>query len=433
MKATGNSDAALLLAKINFHMKNTSLKKDGMLCIARKRDQLSSWFNFSSKKVDRLLKLLEERNLIKKRVGMYYGEKRLFISSKSIEAPVNEKLLHSLIEQTGSVQAAIVYAKIAFAQNNSQIELNAKKCVAFTRDQIAYWIGVSTRTVDKILAGLCEKGLISKQYSHYKGKSRLHLHVTSPSLKVVIHNKEKNFNVKSQICTAEKGISIKETLYKNKEDNIIKDKPKRNVKGLFKKKNEIGFVSDKVESELTGAQVSYVKGAIDRTVERFRLNISNPKEFFEQVLFSIRSEYQHNGVVGFRHRLNRCMKILAAGNWLTPKGFETKTLAGKAYRSERNKFAIAHEKSKQSEINSPVIMHKLLTNESSKKQLKSKALSVIHKINALKLLAKKKPGDAAVVSLVEEHAKDLHDLVNHGLDSSWVIEELSKDELQDSN
>src|SRR5437016_7964971 len=78
-----NLDASILYAKLKFHEINSTIKKGGKTCIARSRDQIASWFGFGVKKIDRLLSFLEEEGMIEKQVGLWYGKKRLFISTSN--------------------------------------------------------------------------------------------------------------------------------------------------------------------------------------------------------------------------------------------------------------------------------------------------------------------------------------------------------------
>ena len=124
----GNIEAALLLSKINFHLKNTKITKDGKVCIARSREHIGSWFGFGLKKVDRLLSFLDSKELIQKKISTWYGAKRLFISStKEYNIPVNVDLLKNLTELTGSVKAALLFSIIAFKFANTKITHENKK------------------------------------------------------------------------------------------------------------------------------------------------------------------------------------------------------------------------------------------------------------------------------------------------------------------
>jgi hypothetical protein len=142
------------------------------------------------KKTDRLLNLLEHQGMLIKRSGLWYGEKRLFLSTaaRTQPVPMNYQLLSILKEQTGSWQSALLFAKIAFAYNGSTIYQQQTKWCCLKREELARWLHISVRSVDNIIGNLSRKGLILKKNLKKVMKTQSHFHIPQYALNV-IHNR----------------------------------------------------------------------------------------------------------------------------------------------------------------------------------------------------------------------------------------------------
>jgi len=149
---TDSLEASALLAKLHYHYITSKIEREGKTCLIRSREALSSWFGFSVYKTDRLLALLEEKGLIEKTTCLWYSQRCLSIRvSEAVEAmPLNVPLLQQLIETTGSLQAALVFSRIAFSFAHTQIVHENKKWCCLARKHLAEWAGVSLRTLDRV-------------------------------------------------------------------------------------------------------------------------------------------------------------------------------------------------------------------------------------------------------------------------------------------
>ena len=178
---TQNLDASLLYSKLKFHQLNSKIKQNGKTWIIRSRAQIADWFQYSTKKVDRLIKHLESIGLLEKKVSMCYGTKKLFLSvDKSIDSvPINTKLLSILLELSGSLHAALIFSKIIFATTNTKIVHEQKKWCCLKKNDLSNWSGLSIRTIDSVMRHLATKGLILEK--KFLWKNRLHTHYHIPN------------------------------------------------------------------------------------------------------------------------------------------------------------------------------------------------------------------------------------------------------------
>ena len=76
-KQTGDVNTSLLYALINFQTKHSKLSTHGTQTIARSRDQLADFLGLSLSKIDKIIKELEDLNLIKKTVSTWFCKKKI--------------------------------------------------------------------------------------------------------------------------------------------------------------------------------------------------------------------------------------------------------------------------------------------------------------------------------------------------------------------
>lgn len=338
LQQTNNIESALLLSKINFHLSGSKILKNGKLCIARTREHLASWFNFSKRKTDTLLRSLEEQGFLEKKVGLWYGKKRLFLSSSYKEqSPVNIDLLNTLVDLTGSLKASLIFSKIAFKFANSNIKHDDMTWCCIKKEDLSNWSGFSLRTIDNILNTLARKGFILKKNYVYYGKRKQHYHIPQFAIEVinntfnaVRNDKEIEEVVHKQNCGSEPAkmqLSIRIRTNTKKTNNNTAAK-----KDLSKKlnSNESVINFNNIRGQLSFRQQNYLQSAISRTVKRHNLLISSPKDLYAEIEFSLIEPTQHVAAQSFKHKVSRCMKILASGNWRTPFGFHKHSDYGKS-------------------------------------------------------------------------------------------------------
>lgn len=376
-RITSNVEATLLYSKIFFHQKNSIIEFDEKTWIIRSRKELASWYLFSEKKIDSLLSLLFRKGLVEKKIRMWKGKKHLMLHAKHIinEVPVNHKILETLLKKFGSISSVIIFAKIAFHYNNSTIKHENKKWCSIKKQHISEWSNISLRKLDHIFEGLIKIGVILKKNFLWHGKRQLHFHLPAFAIDTIV----KEIDIKPQIPVAsthysakqEQVITIKKSIEKGRRKvpkantlecrypsakmriSIIKrtniKKINNNTVRVVKNPNQgdINLIS----SILSFRQEKYLKTALENTIRRSNLRISNPHEIFEELKFSVTNTEQHKNISSFPHAVSRCMKIITQNNWKTPKGFYKHSNVGAAIKEKNTRRETLWEKKKYEEKN----------------------------------------------------------------------------------
>ena len=159
--------------------------------------------------------------------------------------------------------------------------------------------------------------------------------------------------------------------------------------------DDINFsFSDIGEISLSAKQLSYTKAALNRTIDRHSLKVSNPDELLSQLVFSLESPAQRKGAIDFKHALNRALKIIASGNWRTPHGF-------KNYAKSASTPEMIDEKSKFGKQPVPKLEHQLDDSIEEKKK----------KLKELIAFSQKHPSMQSLKDLIEKLAHELKQLL----------------------
>jgi hypothetical protein len=438
---TSNLEATLLLTRLTFHHINSKIKKDGKIWIVRSREQISSWYNFNKKKTDKLLSILKNLGLIEKKVGLWYGKKALFINiNKKLiyRSPINHKSLNAFIEATGSVQNAFIFSRIAFAFNNSKLINKDKKWTALTKQKLADWAKISIRTTDKILSELTGKGLLIKKNLVWKEKMKSHFHI--PNFAIEIFNKqieklknirepikeysEKNKKEKSKICRqdpAKKGFSIIKLRAKAEVTNNKTYTPNLSTSNY---NSDINF--DSIGKELSDRQIRYLEGALKRTVENKKVKISSPRDFFEELKFSVlNSHLQHKGITLFKHVVSRCMKILSDGNWRTPIGFSNYSKYGVILKVDKERIEKEWQEKKFSETPryfEDVIMNKINKGQNLANEMTEKAMHTAKHLRALiENMIKNSVSPNLIIDTFQDFFGKIKGLIKHGANKEIIL------------
>ena len=189
----GNLDEVLLYSKICFHQQHSKISHAGKQCIARSRQTMANWFDWSLRKLDALLASLEKKGFISKAVGLWKGIKAFFISSikKTAYLPVNLAKLNTLTQHAGSAISSIIFSRIAFGMNNTKLEHEGLRWCSIKKEVLADLVGIGIRTLDKILNTLQEKGLILKKNFVHRGKRQMHYHIPESAINTIVASMEK--------------------------------------------------------------------------------------------------------------------------------------------------------------------------------------------------------------------------------------------------
>lgn len=369
-RITENMEATLLFSKIKFHQVNSVIESDGKTWIIRSRKQLAEWFQFTEKKIDALLSLLYEKGLVQKVVRLWHGKKALMLhaSTEIMSIPIHHQKFSSLVEYIGNIHSTIIFSKIAFHFNNSQISHDHKKWCSIKKEVLASWAGISIRKLDRVIEELVKNGILLKKNFIWYGKRQLHFHIPDFAKKVLYEHMSETKGQNAIPVATSQLISSAVNIVNNIVDtNTIKEEGRGEVKNSLpyasiclspsaKKGISIGIrlntkktnnntannltnqrANDitSINFKLTYQQEKYLEAALRNTLTRSQIMVSNQPELLEELKFSVSNLEQHKGITSFPHAVSRCMKIISQNNWKTPIGFYKYSSVGQNLKNQQ--------------------------------------------------------------------------------------------------
>jgi hypothetical protein len=419
-----NMEATLLFSKIKFDLNYSTINKSGKICIARSRKELGVAFGFSGRKVDCLLQHLENKHYIEKSVGLWYGKKRLFISSDAaVDAvPIHFKSLVSLYKKLGSIKKILVLSRIAFAFQHTKINKAGKKWCALTQHQLSSWSGLSVRTLDNIILYLVKQGLLIKRNFMFNGVRKTHYHLTQIAVDYFSEVNQPVYQVMparhSKVihhhnCRLE---TSKTVLSLNKDKKEKGKNITEQGSTSYMRMSDINFQN--IHDQLNARQKKYLMAALDNTCRRHYLTPSNPKELLEEIKYFILNPLQRTGISSFSHAVNRAMKILRDKNWRTPFGFLKYSKAGKNIQQGRVERQQQWEAQKTNEIKQAASIKKLFASQhaASLDATQLRAKQMLSKISRLQALDKvvNQSNSGFYPDQVKDLLSGLYGLLNQG-------------------
>jgi hypothetical protein len=143
------------------------------------------------------------------------------------------------------------------------------------------------------------------------------------------------------------------------------------------------------------------------------------------VAFSITQSQQHKAIASFKHRISRCMKIIASKQWKTLFGFSKYSEIGSSIQAKNESRAQIWKNQKELEKNASQGVTQALFNEASFKPnaspLTQEALHLSEQLPSLTLRYKD-----SVKPFVVKHADSIVEkiqaLVSRGADISQIKE-----------
>ena len=352
-RKVGSIGETLLLSKIMFHLQGSQITKNGVRCIVRSREQLASWFGFSLRKTDALLSSLEHKGYLTRQHGLWHGTKRLFLSTKNIDrfVPINMILLNVLMEITGSLDAALVYARIAFIHTKASHSDKEALWSYLKKKVLTSYLGFSIRKLDGLVCILVKKGLLLKKNLVSCGKRQTHFHIPLSSLKVLkerflaaLHKKRQGRTqkvkiVESSVCSdkspsckicrlqpAKFATSIKVRTTTKKTNN-------NTTESLSNKQDSIlSVIPETSDINFSQRKLAYLQGALTNLIHRDGISVSNPKELLAQMKYALAQQINKFNLP-FSHGINRLCAIVRSGNWSTPYGFYSYSPEGRALKA----------------------------------------------------------------------------------------------------
>ena len=369
-RITENMEATLLFSKIKFHQVNSVIESGGKTWIIRSRKQLAEWFQFTEKKIDALLSLLDEKGLVQKIVRLWHGKKALMLhaSTEVLNVPIHHQKFSSLVEYIGNIHSTIIFSKIAFHFNNSQINHENKKWCSIKKEILANWAGISIRKLDGIIEELIKSGVLLKKNFIWYGKRQIHFHIPNFAKEVIYeHISEAVKQSAIPVATTLVMPSSVNTINDIVDTNVVKEEGRGEAEktspytficlspsakigksigirsNIKKTKNNSGhnLLTERksditlINSKLTYQQEKYLEGALRKTLTTSQISVTNQSELLDELKFSVSNIDQHKGITSFHHAVSRCMKIIAQNNWKTPIGFYTHSNIGKSIKEKR--------------------------------------------------------------------------------------------------
>lgn len=351
---------AIILSKIQFGLRNTRIKsRNGLPQIARTLKAIGEGI-VSERQASKALNALQTAGLIQKRRGIWWGKSRLFIScaTKHEQININHKKFELFAKEMGGCLGALLWLRIFYALQNTNIELRGKKYCVISRDRLSEFLGVSGRTCERVLCKMIADSKIEKTLASYGGRSRIHWtineQVISQMSDLIAQQSVENFKkfkksclkndcpqqfchlVKRQNCSF---LLIKE---KNKDKNYNNNNIAKNVDNLLFRKSDV--ILNKHQ---------YILGALDRTLKKYpHIKLSNRSQTEGQLMCSILDPLQNPKNLSFKHLVNRSLYLLAKGDFRTPRGFFRHTAKGKEEIGCMQKRQLQWRLLKEAEISS---------------------------------------------------------------------------------
>lgn len=218
-------------------------------------------------------------------------------------------------------------AKIFYTRLYDKAKFDPNMCIKISIQQLADMFHRGIRTIQLYLKQLEQKGFI-KRFANfgddgYQKANTIQILVPEDIIKKILKSSETTIDSK-EFDGDEKNF----TPYNNndvvlKEEYINNNTEVRKQKSLHKKSDVILNSNFK----LNKWQLAYIQGMLKNVLKGIRLT----KELFDQVCFSISSEFQFKGAC-FKRKVNAIAKLLKNGAWRTPIGFYNHCEAGQDRR-----------------------------------------------------------------------------------------------------
>lgn len=280
--------------------------------IARTRSYIANLWGVSLSTATRRLCKFKEHGFISGKVGMWYGDKRLFISCDyGIDVGINLKKVLLLTEYTGSHEASFMLSLLAFNSQKNDWAYEGKRWSRFSKAKLAKIVTADIKTCDAMMRDLSKKGLIEYRVENALGEKRSERHY-------VVHIKnefERTF--------AESWKALKE--------KDLADKMEKMNLSITVDKLEVGYINNnntgggvKTEESIvifTKKIQNYVSAAISRTLVRCQHAAFDAVTLLAHVKYLLTGPNRGPGMKDFVHVVNRVMFLVRKGAWKVPFGF----------------------------------------------------------------------------------------------------------------
>jgi DNA-binding Lrp family transcriptional regulator len=354
-----NVDAAILALHLKFRHRANNRS-------SITRSEIAGLYGWGLRHTDSVIADLKKTGIVKVTLTTVNKKSKLYFSfdDKNDTLPLHIVSFHKIANEIG-FREAVLFSYILYRQRNSQIIHHDKKWAAITRDEIATFLNLSTRTVSRLIDSLKNQGLIEMENMIFNDQIQQHFNIPqsahdllSPLINQFMTNpppkKEESLTKKAEEtaevihrtpCQNEMGDIAKPQAY------IVKNKEKNNIINLTNFNQQKFTYRDirKIEKDLTTQQDKYLTIALSKLLaEKNKSHLE--RDFFEQIKFCILNPAQHKGINDFLWVTNRSLKLIRENKWKTPFGFKKYSDYGKKQNDHKITYIEKHLALKQAEL-----------------------------------------------------------------------------------
>lgn len=345
---TGDFDLAILYGQLKFQVNKSKItnKKTGVKEIARTRLQVANGIGKGVTVTMEKLTQLIGMGLVDKRIGMWKGIKRMFLSCNGeYELGVNARKLEMLNKYTGGIHQSVLLSWIAYWIEVRPYRGKDHKYTLVSRKRAAKLLGVDERTVDTYMADLVARGLIN-----YDGRKRkfwdewqYHVSLNKDFMNKIdiewqeLEEKRAKEKAESLLFRAKTDGSIK--VNKNHQVEIINNNTKEYAN--HPSVTETPLVDEKGIVILSKRQQNYLAEAIRRTLARCDVLTWSYETLMGHMRYALGTPKNRENGQGFAHIINRAMFLVRDGRWCVPFGYFKYTDEG---RSESDRLRAFEQK-----------------------------------------------------------------------------------------
>ncbi len=217
-------------------------------------------------------------------------------------------------------------ARLCYTKLYDKAKFDPNMCIKISTQQLAKMFGRGVRTIQLHLKLLEQKGFLRRianfKDDGYQDANTIQILIPEALLKKIL---------KTSDTTSEFDIvQMPEKNFTPLDNNIvvleedINNNTEVAVNNLAQKSN---VVFSKKDLDLNKWQLAYIMGMLKKVIKSTMVT----KELFDQVCFSISSEFQFKGA-SFKKKVNSIAKLLKLGTWHTPIGFYNHCQSGQERR-----------------------------------------------------------------------------------------------------
>lgn len=352
---TGSFDLAILYGQLKFQVNKSKLtnKKNGKKEIARTRLQVANVIGKGvTVTVERLDQLIG-MGLVDKRIGLWKGRKRMFLSCNGeYELGVNARKLEMLNKYTGGIHQSVLLSWIAYWIEVRPYRGKDHKYTLISRKRAAKLLDVDERTVDVYMKQLVDKGLINYDGRKRKFWSEWQYQVSlNKDFMNKIEAEWKELEAKRAKEKAESLLFFAKTdasirINKNHMDiinNNTKECANHAPAAQAPLVDENGIVI------LSKKQQNYLAEAVKRTLARCDVLTWGYETLMGHMRYVLSTPKNKNGATNFVHAINRAMFLVRRGEWCTPFGYFKYSDEGRAEEMQIRSHEKAHYETKSAE------------------------------------------------------------------------------------